>query len=79
MRNVQKFSMLIKTKSGLSGQVFVHLVKGPKGGHTQIKDNDIRDQVAKLRDELTIEPRFQQLQSERFDNTSKTLEDEARR
>ena len=59
-----------------------HAMHCPKGGYTHIRHNEIRDEMAKLMDEVcydvSIEPNLQPLQSERFDNKSTTREDEAR-
>ena len=59
-----------------------HALHCPRGGHTHIRHNDIRDSFANLLnevcDDVEIEPCLQTLQGEAFANRTTTTDDDAR-
>ena len=59
-----------------------HALHCAKGGYTHLQHNEIRDTFAKLLgdvcNDVEIEPKFQPLEGETFDNKSTSTQDEAR-
>ena len=58
-----------------------HALNSVKGGYTHLRNNEIRDTIAKLLgdvcNDVEIEPKLQSLEGETFDNESTSTEDEA--